>query len=162
MPSDTDSHSNLASHTYFVKPDIPNEINTGDIMKAACILVIENNEALRDEVTKHLEKEGYTVVAVDNVLDGLRHIYEAYPDLIIMGNGMPLVKGETPLSIVRRVSYLPILVIGSAEKTVEWLQVGADDYITRPASMKEMVARVHSMVRRKRPTAVMNELEEEQ
>jgi DNA-binding response OmpR family regulator len=131
------------------KPDMRYQIDQ-QIMKAPCVLVIEKNAILRAKLVKALEKAGYTVEATSDVLDGLRKLDEATPDLIIMGNDLPQVEGEEVHSRVRQVCCLPIIVLGTEDRTVETLQSGADAYMTMPLAVDELVARVHAMLRRKR------------
>lgn len=132
-------------------------------MTVGRILVIENNDTLREKVATALEREGYTVVATCDVFNGLRQLYEAPPHVIIMGNGSPMAKAKEPHIIVRQASYVPIIVLGSEDKTAEILQAGVDAYhMTKPLAIEELVARVHSMLRRKRPQTIIEELERDQ
>lgn len=122
----------------------------GDTIKSARILVIEKDEALAVKETAALEEAGYSVVRVTDVLDGLKKLYEAYPDLIIVAQESPIVNDEDACLRIRQASYLPIIVLGSEEEEVETLELGVDAYITKPPSLSELVARVHSLLRRKR------------
>ncbi len=61
-----------------------------------------------------------------------------------------MVNGEEPYFRIRQASYLPIIVVGSEEEAAEMLELGADAYITKPPNLSELVARVHSLLRRKR------------
>ena len=128
------------------------------IMKAPCVLVIEKNGVLRAKVAKALEKAGYTVEAVSHVLDGLRKLDEATPDLVIVGGDLPTVEGAEVCARVRQICYLPIIVLGTEDRTVETLQSGADAYMTMPLAVDELVARVHAMLRRKRRGVIAREL----
>lgn len=118
-------------------------------MKSACILIIEKDEALAVKVAAALEEAGYTVVTTSDARDGLKKLYEAYPDLIIVARELPMVNGEDPCLRIRQASYLPIIVLGSNEESAEMLELGADAYMTKPPSLSELVARVHSLLRRK-------------
>ncbi len=138
------------------------ELNRGDIVKAAHILLIEKNDVLRGKVAAALEREGYSVVATGDVLDGLRKLNETSPDVIIMANGLPMAEGKESYRLVRETSYVPIVVLGSGDKTVESLEGGADAYMTIPLAIEELVARVHSMLRRKRPQTIMEASERDQ
>jgi DNA-binding response OmpR family regulator len=127
-------------------------------MKAPCVLVIEKNAILRAKVVKALEKGGYTVEATSLVVDGLGRLDETTPDLIIMGDDLLTVQGEELLSRVRQASYLPIIVLGAEDRTVETLQRGAAAYMAMPLAVDELVARVHTMLRRKRRGVTIREL----
>lgn len=121
----------------------------GDIIKQERILVIEKDEVLAVEVVTALEEAGYVVVRTADALDGLKKLYEAYPDLIIVASELPMVKGEDPCLRIRQASYLPIIVLGNNDESAEMLELGADAYMTKPPSLSELVARVHALLRRK-------------
>lgn len=96
-----------------------------------------------------MEEAGYKVVRTTDALDGLKKLYEAYPDLIIVARGLPMVNGEDPCLRIRQASYLPIIVLGNNEEPAEILELGADAYMAKPPSLSELVARVHALLRRK-------------
>jgi len=96
-----------------------------------------------------LEEAGYTVVRTTDALEGLKKLYEAYPDLIIVAKELPMVNGEDPCLRMRQASYLPIIVLGNDEEAAEILELGADAYMTNPPSLRELVARVRALLRRK-------------
>jgi DNA-binding response OmpR family regulator len=131
------------------RPNMPYQIDP-QIMKAPCVLVIEKNGILRAKVVKALEKAGYTVEAASHVLEGLRKLDEATPDLVIVGGDLPTLEGAEACARVRQICYLPIIVLGTEDRTVETLRSGADAYMTMPLALDELVARVHAMLRRKR------------
>jgi DNA-binding response OmpR family regulator len=122
----------------------------GDIMAAGRILVIEQDEKLALGIEDALEGAGYTVVRTADTYDGLKKLYEAYPDLVILAKELPSVNGEDPCLQVRQACYLPIIVLGKNDDASEILELGADAYMTRPPGLKELVARVHSLLRRKK------------
>ena len=66
-----------------------------------------------------------------------------------MARELPMMNGEEPYFRIRQASYLPIIVLGSEEEAAEMLELGADAYITKPPNLSELVARVHSLLRRK-------------
>jgi len=127
----------------------------GDIIRPACILLIENDEALRARIATTLERAGFEVTAASDALEGLKRLYESHADLVIMAQELPMVDGEEPCLRIRQASclpasYLPIIVLGNDEEgAAEMLELGADAYITKPPSLSELVARVHSLLRRK-------------
>jgi len=120
------------------------------IMKAQCVLEIMKAGILRAKLVKALEEGGYSVEAASHVLDGLRKLDETTPDLVIVGQDLPTVEGEEVCPRVRQVSYLPMIVLGTEDRTVETLQSGADAYMTMPLAVDELIARLHAMLRRKR------------
>jgi len=121
----------------------------GGIIKPAHILFIDNDEASAVKAAAALKKAGYKVVRVSGTLDGLKKLYQAYPDLIIMAGELPLVNGKEPYFRIRQASYLPIIILGNREEVTEMLELGADAYITKPPNLDELVARVNSLLRRK-------------
>ena len=120
----------------------------GDTIEPNRILIIESDEASAVAAALPLEKAGYSVISGTDALDGLKKLYEANPDLIIMARELPMVDGEDPCLRVRQASHIPIIVIGSKEDAAETLEIGADAYILKPPSPVELVARVRALLRR--------------
>jgi two-component system response regulator ArlR len=100
-------------------------------------------------VAAALEGAGYKVIRATDALEGLRKIYESYPDVIIIDKGLPEVSGEDACLRIRQASYLPIIVLGGREDAAESLELGADAFMTTPPSLRELVARVRSLLKRK-------------
>ena len=121
----------------------------GYIIKRKRILVVEKNKALAAKVVAALEEAGYRVVMASDVLEGLKKLYERYPDLIVVSRESPIVNEEDPYLQIRQASYMPIIVLGSKEEVAETLELGADAYMTKPPDLDELVARVNSLLRRK-------------
>lgn len=121
----------------------------GGIIKPDRILVIERDEALAVKATAALEEAGFEVVRAADTLDGLRKLYEAYPDLIIVDSELPTVQGQEPCLRIRQSSCLPIIVLSGQEEAAEMIELGADTYMTKPLSLSELVARVRALLRRK-------------
>ena len=113
------------------------------------ILIIEKDRELAEKEAAALEKEGYKVAIAADALEGIKKLYESYPDLIIASRELPAVKGEAAYQRIRQASYLPLIVIGVEEEAAEILEFGADAYITRETDLRELVARVRSILRRK-------------
>ena len=121
----------------------------GDVIKSGRILVIDKDEAFALKASAALEEAGYRVVRTTDALDGLKKLYEAYPDLIIVERELPMVDGEDPCLRIRQACYLPIIVLGKREEAAEMLEFVADAYMTKPPSLRELVARVNALLRRK-------------
>jgi len=113
------------------------------------ILIIEKDRELAEKEAAALEKEGYKVAIAADALEGIKKLYESYPDLIIVSRELPAVKGEAAYQRIRQASYLPLIVIGVEEEAAEILEFGADAYMTRETDLRELVARVRSILRRK-------------
>lgn len=128
------------------------------MVKAARILIIEKNDILLSVAATALEAQGYSVVTTHDIISGLRNIYESTPDVIVMSNNLPTVRGDKAYRRVRQASYSPIIVLGNEDKTVETLEDGIDVYLPKPLMIDELVARVRSVLRRKKPQAIVEEL----
>lgn len=118
-------------------------------MKPPCILVIEKNKAVLKEVVTALKKAGYSVVSASNAQEGMSRLCETTPDVIVMTRELPLVNGEEPCLRVRQATYVPLLIMGNEEEAVDTLELGADAYMTEPPDLRELVARVRALLRRK-------------
>jgi DNA-binding response OmpR family regulator len=117
------------------------------------ILVVEDETALRETLAYNLQKEGYTVeVAADGrkALDAARTIL---PDLLVLDVMLPELDGFEVCRILRKEMNTPILMLTARDDEIDrvvGLEVGADDYLTKPFSMRELVARVKTQLRRAR------------
>lgn len=118
--------------------------------KANKILIIEDEEKIAHIVTGYLTKEGYRVTAAYTGEEGIKKLSEA-PDIIILDLGLPDMDGEEICRMIRKTSHVPIMMLtakSNEEDKIKGLSIGADDYITKPFSPKEMVARVNALMRR--------------
>ncbi|NQW24439.1 MAG: response regulator transcription factor [SAR202 cluster bacterium] len=115
------------------------------------ILVIEDDEDIRTVVATRLKRAGYeTTIAFDGK-DGLRHFYADRPDLVVLDIAMPVMDGWQVLERLREVSDVPVLILTAATQErdkLRGLRSGADDYITKPFSGEELLARVEVALRR--------------
>ncbi len=121
------------------------------------ILAIDDDENLLRIVSAGLEREGYQVLTVRSALEGLRAAFSIHPDLAIVDIMMPGMDGLELARRLREFSGIPILMLTALSSTadvVKGLQAGADDYITKPFDMAELIARIQACLRRQRtPTA---------
>lgn len=115
------------------------------------ILVIEDDDDIRTVLVAFLKRGGYeTIVAVDGK-DGLRRFYSDRPDLVVLDISMPVMDGWQVLERLREVSEVPVLILSAAAQErdkLRGLRSGADDYITKPYSAEELLARVEVALRR--------------
>lgn len=137
----------------------PHSLQHQEIPPSHRILVVEDEVSIRETIVLSLQEEGYEVYAVDDGRDALALLQEfsedpgqAAVDLIILDIMLPQVNG---LDVCRSLRFggdnTPILIVsakGSEMEKVTGLEVGADDYITKPFSLKELVARCRAMIRR--------------
>jgi len=115
------------------------------------ILVVEDDETVRDVVQRYLERDGYEVTALDRGADALVAVVQLNPDLIILDIMLPDMSGIDVCRQLRRTSPVPIIMVtalGEEADRVLGLEVGADDYVTKPFSPRELALRVASVLRR--------------
>ncbi|GGI96678.1 DNA-binding response regulator [Alicyclobacillus cellulosilyticus] len=115
------------------------------------ILVADDEKKIADVVSLYLEQAGYHVVCVHTGREVLQRLDEVNPSLIILDLMLPDVPGEEVCRMVRSRSAVPILMLTAKhrdEDRLRGLQVGADDYVTKPFNPNEIVARVHAILRR--------------
>jgi DNA-binding response OmpR family regulator len=115
------------------------------------ILVVDDEPRIAEAVTMNLELEGYQVSCASNGQEALRKITEELPDLIILDVMMPDMDGFETLRKIREVSNVPVIMLtvkGGETDKVRGLDLGADDYVTKPFSPKELVSRVKAALRR--------------
>jgi len=115
------------------------------------VLIIEDEPALSDAIRYSLEREGYVVLVADDGLAGLELERRTSPDLVLLDLMLPSLHGLDVLRSLRSRSSVPVIVVtardAEADK-VAGLELGADDYVTKPFSMRELVARVGANLRR--------------
>lgn len=115
------------------------------------ILVVEDEKAIADILDFNLKKEGYTVVCAYDGEDGLSAALKEKPDLILLDVMLPKLDGFEVCKEIRKTSNVPIIMLTAREEEVDkilGLELGADDYITKPFSMRELMARIKANVRR--------------
>ncbi len=118
---------------------------------AKTILVVDDTKALVDLIRKALEKEGYRVVTAYNGREALTQARRHKPDLIILDIMMPEMDGYEFMTVHRREADTPIIILTARveeEDRVLGLELGADDYVTKPFHMRELIARVRAVLRR--------------
>ncbi len=117
------------------------------------ILVVEDEPALRDTLSYNLKKDGFTVEAVGDGRAALDSARTLRPDLIVLDIMLPEIDGFEVCRILRREMNTPILMLTARDDEIDrvvGLEVGADDYLTKPFSMRELMARVKAQLRRSR------------
>lgn len=115
------------------------------------ILIVEDEKKIVDVVRAYLERENYNVFAAGTGGDAFDIYEKEKPDLIILDLMLPDIKGEDLCKKIRLQSDIPILILtakSQEEDKIEGFYLGADDYLTKPFSPKELVARVRALVRR--------------
>jgi DNA-binding response OmpR family regulator len=117
------------------------------------ILVVEDEPALRDTLSYNLKKDGFTVEAVGDGRSAIDSARTLKPDLIVLDLMLPEIDGFEVCRILRKEMTTPILMLTARDDEIDrvvGLEVGADDYLTKPFSMRELMARVKAQLRRSR------------
>lgn len=120
-------------------------------MTERTILIIEDDQNLVDVLNYNLTKEGYGVASAADGGQGLEAARESKPDLIILDIMLPRMSGLEVCRILRKEMTVPILMLTAKSEEIDkivGLEVGADDYLTKPFSMRELLARIRAMLRR--------------
>jgi len=122
----------------------------------ATVLVVEDERKLRDFIRSYLERAGFTVLSTGSGAEAITMAADAAPDLVVLDLGLPDVSGETVASELRAMSAVPIVMLtarAAEEDRIRGLELGADDYVTKPFSPRELVLRVQAVLRRGGPAA---------
>jgi DNA-binding response OmpR family regulator len=128
------------------------------------VLVVDDDETVRDVVRRYLEVAGFTVDMAGDGAEGLAKFAAHEPDLVVLDVMMPGITGLEVCKRLRQTSQVPIVMLtalGEEENRIAGLQLGADDYVTKPFSPRELALRVASVLRRvrmPRPAPVAAEL----
>ena len=120
------------------------------------MLVVEDEENLLAAIRYNLEREGYRTLTATDGEEGLRKAAQEDPDLLVLDVMLPVLDGFEVCRIVRRDSDVPILFLTAKDEEMDrvvGLELGADDYVVKPFSMRELLARVRAMLRRPRASA---------
>lgn len=119
--------------------------------EAATVLVVEDEEALLFTLAHNLRRQGYNVLTAVRGDDGLKLAREKSPDLIVLDLMLPGLDGVQVCRLLRRDTRVPIIMLtalGGESDRVAGLDTGADDYVTKPFGMRELMARVRALLRR--------------
>lgn len=117
----------------------------------ARILVVDDEPQIRRSLQVNLENRGYAVEAVDSGERAMNAFHNRHPDIVILDLIMPGMNGVEVVRRIRQSSTVPVIVlsaIGDEPRKVEALETGADDYMTKPFGMEELLARIRSLLRR--------------
>jgi DNA-binding response OmpR family regulator len=117
----------------------------------ASVVIIEDEQRIRELVARVLADQGYDVIAVPSAMEGLQSVVKETPDLVILDMGLPDLDGSELMKMIRAVSEVPIIVAtarGDDRDIVRTLNAGADDYLVKPFSVEQLEARVRAVLRR--------------
>lgn len=126
-------------------------------MKKANVLIIEDERKISDIVKVYLEREGFAVTAAFTGKEGIAALKDR-PDLIILDLMLPDMRGEDICETIRQDSDVPIIMLtakAEEEDKIQGLGLGADDYVVKPFSPRELIARVQALLRRTIPKSTV-------
>jgi DNA-binding response OmpR family regulator len=118
---------------------------------SALVLIVEDEQKIRELVRRYLEREGLRVLTTGSGAEAITMAAHARPDLVVLDLGLPDVPGEEVARELRRSSDLPIVMLtarADQRDRIAGLELGADDYVTKPFSPRELVLRVQAVLRR--------------
>jgi DNA-binding response OmpR family regulator len=120
-------------------------------MSQKTALIIEDDRHIADLLRMYMEKDGFSTRVADDGVLGLRLFTEAAPDIVLLDLMLPGMDGWEVCKEIRAQGSVPVIMITAKTETidkVQGLEMGADDYIGKPFDMKEVIARVHAVLRR--------------
>lgn len=129
------------------------------------ILIVEDEAPIREMLSFVMEQHGYQAIEAANYQAALDKVTEPFPDMILLdwmlpgGSGIQLAKQLKSEEFTRNIPIIMLTARGEEEDKVKGLEVGADDYITKPFSPKELMARMRAVFRRVSPTSLDEPLE---
>jgi two-component system response regulator RegX3 len=115
------------------------------------VLVVEDEQSLREPLVFMLEKEGYEVIEAQDGLEAIAHFESSAPDVILLDLMIPKLDGNQVCKKIRLQSNVPIIMLTAKDSEVDkvvGLEIGADDYVTKPYSTRELLARMKAVLRR--------------
>ncbi len=118
---------------------------------AKLILVVDDESRMRRFIRMNLDLEGYRVIEAETGLEAVNRVRDDLPDLVLLDVMMPELDGFEALGLIRETSSVPIIMLtvkGEEDDRVKGLELGADDYVTKPFSPRELSSRIKAVLRR--------------
>lgn len=122
-----------------------------DSLKNKTILVVDDEERMARFIRLNLEHDGFQVVEAYRGMEAMQKYRDSLPDLVLLDVMMPDIDGFEVLQLIREISTVPVIMLtakGEEDDRVRGLELGADDYVTKPFSPRELVSRVRAVLRR--------------
>ncbi len=119
--------------------------------KRHLILVVDDEERIVRMIRLNLEHDGFDVIEANSGMAAINQVREKLPNLVVLDVMMPGIDGYETLSLIRETSQIPVIMLtakGEEEDRIHGLELGADDYITKPFSPRELVSRIKAVLRR--------------
>jgi DNA-binding response OmpR family regulator len=126
------------------------------------ILLVDDEKRILEVLEAYLEREGYEIHCADNGIDALKKAKNINPDLIVLDLMLPDISGEEVCRLVRKESDVPILMLtakSAEDDRINGIVIGADDYLTKPFSPREVVVRVQAILRRVKKVEKVDRIE---
>lgn len=133
---------------------------TEDIFRNKTILVVDDEERMARFIRLNLEHDGFQVVESHRGMDAMNELRTKMPDVVLLDVMMPDIDGFEVLQLIRESHTVPVIMLtakGEEDDRVKGLEMGADDYITKPFSPRELVSRVRAVLRRTEPANATSE-----
>ena len=124
-------------------------------MTATSVLVVDDEPAFRDALRMALAKEGFVVHTADDGEEAVQIFTEARPDIVLLDVMLPRMSGIDVCRHIRSNATTPVIMVSAKSEEIDAvvaLEIGADDYITKPYRLRELVARMRTVLRRSEPT----------
>ncbi len=118
---------------------------------AKLILVVDDESRMRRFIRMNLDLEGYRVIEAENGMEAVSRVRDDLPDLVLLDVMMPEMDGFEALRLIRETSNVPVIMLtvkGDEDDRVRGLELGADDYVTKPFSPRELASRIKAVLRR--------------
>jgi two-component system phosphate regulon response regulator PhoB len=125
---------------------------------SATVLIVEDEKSISTLLKYNLEKEGYTIIISQNGEDGIEQVKKNLPDLVILDWMLPDLSGIAVCDLIKReprLKSIPVIMLtAKSEETdkIRGFETGADDYVTKPFSTKELVLRIQALLKRVKPS----------
>lgn len=126
-------------------------LSLSEVQSRGRVLVVEDEENIANLVQVYLERDGFGVIKVANGEDAVEAFERVRPQLVVLDLGLPGIDGIEVCKRIREVQLVPVIMLTARDSEIDrvvGLEIGADDYITKPFSPRELVARVKAVLRR--------------
>ena len=126
-------------------------VHTGNVIGMASILIIEDEQRIREALAGRLSERGHDIEAVSTAMDGVHLAVSGAHDVVVLDLGLPDLDGTEALRMIRAVSDIPVVVATARDDEsdiISVLDAGADDYVVKPYSADHLAARIRAVMRR--------------
>ncbi|GAP40505.1 response regulator transcription factor [Flexilinea flocculi] len=131
-----------------------------DVNKRYLILVVDDEERIVRMIRLNLEHDGFSVIEANSGVEAINAVREKIPNLVVLDVMMPGMDGFETLSLIRETSQVPVIMLTAKteeEDRIHGLELGADDYVSKPFSPRELVSRIKAVLRRTEGTAALED-----